>query len=117
MSQKKTTWKNLIHELGNRLNAVYDERFITENIIVRSWRMVLFISILAVFVVYSAHKVDQKVVIINELKIELRDLRSRHIEMRTNLMTLSKPINIAEEVKKQGLLYSSDAPFKIMKNH
>lgn len=117
MSQKKTTWKNLIHELANRLNAFYVDRFSSENILVRSWRMVLFISILAVFVIYSAHKVDQKVVIINMLKIELKDLRSRHIEMRTNLMTLSKPTNIAEEVKKQGLLYSSDAPFKIVKNH
>tara|TARA_B100001057_G_scaffold391583_1_gene399871 strand:- start:376 stop:729 length:354 start_codon:yes stop_codon:yes gene_type:complete len=114
MSLKKTNWKNLIRELGSRLNGFYIDRFASENILVTSWRMVLFISILAVFVIYSAHKVDQKVVLINKLKVELKDLRSRHIEMRTNLMTLSKPTNIAEEVQKQGLLYSSDAPYKIV---
>ena len=49
----------------------------------------------------------------NKLKVELKDLRSRHIDMRTTLMTLSKTTNVAEEVKTNGLLYSSDAPYKI----
>lgn len=109
----KPTWKKLINELICRMNEFYVNRLAPENLLVTSWRLVLFISVLAVFVVYSSHKVDQKVIRINKLKVELRDLRSRHIDMRTTLMTLSKTTNIAEEVKNNGLLYSSDAPFKI----
>tara|TARA_B000000475_G_C15955313_1_gene430514 strand:+ start:294 stop:593 length:300 start_codon:yes stop_codon:yes gene_type:complete len=95
------------------MNELYVDRFAQENLLVTSWRLVLFISVLAVLVVYSSHKVDQKVIRINKLNVELKDLRSRHIDMRTTLMTLSKTTNIAEEVKKTGLLYSPDAPFKI----
>tara|TARA_X000001036_G_C20124953_1_gene580867 strand:+ start:77 stop:376 length:300 start_codon:yes stop_codon:yes gene_type:complete len=95
------------------MNELYVDRLAPENLLVTSWRLVLFISVLAVLVVYSSHKVDQKVIRINKLNVELKDLRSRHIDMRTTLMTLSKTTNIAEEVKKNGLLYSPDAPFKI----
>ncbi len=109
----KPTWKKLINVLRSRMNELYVDRFAQENLLVTSWRLVLFISVLAVLVVYSSHKVDQKVIRINKLNVELKDLRSRHIDMRTTLMTLSKTTNIAEEVKKTGLLYSPDAPFKI----
>ena len=109
----KPTWKKLINVLRSRMNELYVDRLAPENLIVTSWRLVLFISVLAVLVVYSSHKIDQKVIGINRLNAELKDLRSRHIDMRTTLMTLSKTTNIAEEVSKNGLLYSSDAPFKI----
>ena len=109
----KPTWKKLILVLRSRMNELYVDRLAPENLLVTSWRLVLLISVLAVLVVYSSHKVDQKVIRINKLKVELKDLRSRHIDMRTTLMTLSKTTNIAEEVKQNGLLYSSDAPFKI----
>lgn len=109
----KPTWKKFINELKSQSNEFYMNRFASENLLVTSWRLVLFIVILAIIVVYSSHKVDQKVIRINKLKVELKDLRSRHIDMRTTLMTLSKTTNVAEEVKKNGLLYSSDAPYKI----
>ena len=109
----KPTWKKLLHVLRSRMNEFYVDRLAPENLLVTSWRLVLFLVILAVIVVYSSHKVDQKVIRINKLKLELKDLRSKHIDMRTTLMTLSKTTNVAEEVEKNGLLYSSDAPYKI----
>ena len=109
----KPTLNKLINELITRSNEFYVNRLAPENLLVTSWRLVLFIVVLAILVVYSSHRVDQKVIRINKLKVELKDLRSRHIDMRTTLMTLSKTTNVAEEVKKNGLLYSSDAPYKI----
>ena len=109
----KPILRQLIYELRSRMNEFYENRLEQENLLVTSWRLVLFIVVLAVIVVYSSHKVDQKVIQINKLKVELKDLRSRHIDMRTTLMTISKTTNIAEEVNKNGLLYSSVAPYKI----
>ena len=109
----KPIWKKLILILRSRLNELYADRLEPENLLVTSWRLVLFISVLAVLVVYSSHKIDQKVIRIDKLKVELKDLRSRHIDMRTTLMTFSKTTNITEEVKKSGLIHSSDSPFKI----
>ena len=71
--------------------------------------MVLFISSLAILVIYSS----QKVIRISKLNEELKDLRSRHIDMRTQLMSLSKTTKVAEEVEKLGLYEPLDAPFKI----
>ena len=111
----KFIWKKLFYVLGDCIKQFYVNRVSPENLLVISWRMVLFISILALQVIYSSHKVDQKVIHINKLKVEVKDLRSRHIDMRTKLMTLSKTTNVAEKVKEIGLVYSSDAPFKIQK--
>ena len=99
--------------LGNRLKGFYADRFASKNLLVTSWRMLLFISSLAILVIYSSHKVDQKVIRISKLNEELKELRSRHIDMRTQLMSLSKTTKVAEEVEKLGLFESLDAPFKI----
>jgi len=99
--------------LGSRFKGFYADKLAPKNLLVTSWRMVLFISSLAILVIYSAHKVDQKVIRISKLNEELKDLRSRHIDMRTRLMSLSKPSKVAEEVEKLGLYESLDAPFKI----
>ena len=109
----KLTWKKLINALRSRSNEFYVNLIAPEKLLVTSWRLVLFIVVLAILVVYSSHKIDQKVIRINKLKVELKDLRSRHIDMRTTLMNLIKTTNVSEEVKKNGLLYSSDAPYKI----
>jgi len=99
--------------LGSRFKGFYAEKLASKNLLVTSWRMVLFISSLAILVIYSSHKVDQKVIRISKLNEELKDLRSRHIDMRTQLMSLSKTTKVAEEVGYLGLFESLDAPFKI----
>ena len=99
--------------LGNRFKGFYADRLAPKNLLVTSWRMLLFISSLAILVIYSSHKVDQKVITISKLNEELKDLRSRHIDMRTQLMSLSKTTKVAEEVERLGLFESIDAPFKI----
>ncbi len=99
--------------LGSRFKGFYADKLASKNLLATSWRMVLFISSLAILVIYSSHKVDQKVIRISNLNEELKDLRSRHIDMRTQLMSLSKTTKVAEEVEKLGLYESLDAPFKI----
>ena len=74
--------------------------------------MILFVSALAVFVIYSSHKVDQKVIRISKLNEKLKFTFS-HIDMRTQLMSVSKTTKVAEEVEKYGLFESLDAPYKI----
>jgi len=99
--------------LGSRFKGFYADKLASKNLLVTSWRMVLFISSLAILVIYSSHKVDQKVIRISKLNEELKDLRSRHIDMRTQLMSLSKTTKVAEEVEHLELFESLDAPFKI----
>ena len=99
--------------LENRFKGFYADKLAPKNLLATSWRMVLFISCLAILVIYSSHKVDQKVIRISKLNEGLKDLCSKHIDMRTQLMSLSKITKVAEEVEKLGLFESLDAPFKI----
>ena len=109
----KLSWSKLFKALGIRIKGVYTEKMASRNFFVNSWRMILFVSTLAILVIYSSHKVDQKVFKISKLNEELKDLRSRHIDMRTQLMSLSKTTKVAEAVKSIGLFEALDAPFKI----
>lgn len=113
----KPTWNKLFHEFGNRCKGFYASQLAPKNILATSWNMVLFISFLAILLVYSSHRVDRKVIRISKLNEELKDLRSRHIDMRTSLTGLSKPTKVAEKVKPLGLSSSIEAPFKIELNN
>ena len=109
----KSNVNKLFNALKNRCKGIYIDKFASKNLLVTSWRMILFISTLAILVIYSSHKVDRKVFEISKLNEKLKDLRSRHIDMRTQLMSMSKPTKVAAEVKEIGLIESLDAPFKI----
>jgi cell division protein FtsL len=111
----KTTWTKLFKAFKIRLEFFYKDTLVTQSFMEKSWRMVLFVSSFAIFMIYSAHQVDQKVVQISRLNESLKDLRSRHIDMRTKLTSLSKVTKVADEVKILGLISSMDAPYKIEK--
>ena len=113
----KTTWNRLFDIFKIRLALYYKDTLGKQSFMEKSWRMVLFVSVLAILMIYSAHKVDQKVVQISRLNESLKDLRSRHIDIRTNLTSLSKVTRVAEEVKILGLSSSMDAPYKIEKKN
>ena len=109
----KTTWNKLFEAFKVRLEFFHKDTLGKQSFMEKSWRMVLFVSSLAIFMIYSAHQVDQKVIQISKLNESLKDLRSRHIDMRTKLTSLSKVTKVAEEVKRLGLFSSMDAPYKI----
>jgi len=109
----KLSWSKLFKVLGIRFKGLYAEKMASRKFLVNSWRMILFVSTLAILVIYSSHKVDQKVFKISKLNEELKDLRSRHIDMRTQLMSLSKTTKVAEAVRSMELFESLDAPFKM----
>ena len=110
----KSNWNELLKVAGNRFNDFRAERLASKSLLVTSWRMILFISTLAILVIYSSHKVDQKVIHITKLNEELKELRSMHIDMRTRLMSLSKSTKVAEDVRSLGLQESMQAPYKIL---
>ncbi len=113
----KSNWKKLF-EVVRRLSIGYFSASLSsKSLFVTSWRMILFVSSLAVIVIYSSHRVDQKVFKLSKLNEELKDLRSKHIDMRTQLMSLSKTTKVAQRVEYMGLFEALDAPFEIKSQH
>lgn len=79
----------------------------------KNWRMILFISVLAIIMIASSHSADKKVHEIAQLNNEVKELRSLMIDTRGKLMNLKKESSVELKMKEKGLAISEIPPTKI----
>lgn len=80
----------------------------------KNWRVILFISGLAIIMIASAHSADKKVFEISRLSNEVKDLRSAFVDNRGKLMRLKKESYIEAKMKEKGIEISLNPPVKII---
>ena len=86
---------------------VNDEEF-------RNWRMIIYLSILALIMIASGHSTDRKIFKIAQLNDELKMLKSEFIEQRTDLMNLKMETKIMKELQPLGIGPAKIPPIKII---
>ena len=79
----------------------------------KNWRIILFISVLAVIMIASSHSADQKVHDIAKLTNEVKELRSAFVDKRGQLMRLKKESYLETVMKEKGIEISLNPPTKI----
>ena len=79
----------------------------------KNWRMIIFISVLAVFMIASSHSADKKVHEIAKLNNEVKELRSAFVDGRKKLMGIKMESSVIQEMKQKGLAPSLIPPKKI----
>ncbi|MCL6294146.1 FtsL-like putative cell division protein [Jejuia spongiicola] len=79
----------------------------------KNWRMILFISGLAIVMIASSHSADKKVYEIARLKNEVNEMRSAFIDGRSKLMRLKMESAVVSKMKEKGLSPSVIPPKKI----
>ncbi|KAA5820579.1 S-adenosyl-methyltransferase [Algibacter amylolyticus] len=79
----------------------------------KSWRLILFISGLAIVMIASSHSADKKVYEIARLKNEVKEMRSAFVDGRSKLMRLKMESNVVIVMKEKGLAPSVNPPKKI----
>lgn len=79
----------------------------------KNWRLILFLSGLAVVMIGSSHSADGKVHEIARLNEEVKELRSAFVDGRGKLMELKKESTIRMKLVRKGILPSSEPPKKI----
>lgn len=79
----------------------------------KNWRMILFISGLAIVMIASSHSADKKVYEIARLKNEVNEMRSAFIDGRSKLMRLKMESAVINKMKEKGLSPSIIPPKKI----
>ncbi|WP_411766500.1 FtsL-like putative cell division protein [Winogradskyella sp. A3E31] len=79
----------------------------------KNWRVIIFISGLAIVMIASAHSADKKVYEIARLNEEVKELRSQMFDRRTKLMTLKMESSIIRKMTEKGLEISENPPQKI----
>lgn len=80
----------------------------------RNWRMIIYLSILALIMIASGHSTDRKIFKIAQLNDELKMLKSEFIEQRTELMNLKMETKIMKELQPIGIGPAKIPPIKII---
>ena len=80
----------------------------------RNWRMIIYLSIIALIMIASGHSTDRKIFKIAQLNDELKMLKSEFIEQRTELMNLKMETKIMKELQPLGIGPAKIPPIKII---
>ena len=79
----------------------------------KNWRIIIFISFLAVIMIASSHSADNKVHEIARLTNEVKELRSAFVDGRSKLMRLKMESSIIDKVAEKNIQISEIPPTKI----
>ena len=79
----------------------------------KNWRLIMFLSSLAIIMIASSHRADRKVYEIAGLKEDVKELRSAFVDGRQSLMQLRMESSVVKKLKDQGLAASEVPPKKI----
>jgi len=79
----------------------------------KNWRVIIFISILAIVMIERSHSADKKVYEIARLKNEVNDMRSQFIDGRSKLMRLKMESEVMNVMVEKGIAPSVIPPKKI----
>ncbi|MEW4923709.1 FtsL-like putative cell division protein [Algibacter sp. 2305UL17-15] len=79
----------------------------------KNWRIIIFISALAIVMIASSHSADKKVHEIARLTNEVKEMRSAFVDGRSRLMRLKMESAVVAKMKEEGLAPSVNPPQKI----
>ena len=97
-----------------RFSSLFKMEFLVNDQAFRNWRMIIYLSILALIMIASGHSTDRKIFKIAQLNDELKMLKSEFIEQRTDLMNLKMETKIMKELQPLGIGPAKIPPIKII---
>jgi len=98
--------KNNIYDILKGTFLVSDDSF-------KNWRMILFVSALALVMIASSHSADKKVYEISKLNNEVKEMRSAFVDGRSKLQRLKMESTVLNKMKGKGLSTSTTPAKKI----
>lgn len=88
-------------------------KFLFSDDAMKNWRMILFLSFLAIVMIGSSHSADKKVHQISQLNAEVKLLHSEFVDTRLEARRLKMETVVTKQVAQQGLGPSLTPPKKI----
>ena len=95
------------------INSILKGTFLISEDSFKNWRLILFLSGLAIIMIASSHSADRKVHEIAKLGEEVKELRSAFVEGRSKLMKLKMESSVIKKLVGRGLSPSEIPPKKI----
>lgn len=94
--------------------SVLRGKFLISDDSFKNWRLILFLSLLAIIMIASSHSADRKVHEIARLNEEVKALRSSFVEHREQLMQLKMESSVRLKLAEKGIKPSTIPPKKII---
>ncbi len=99
--------------MKKNINNILKGKFLVDEDAFKNWRMIIFLSVLALIMIASSHRADQKVHEIARLKQQVEELRSEAVDVRLELWKLKIESNVAKSMVARGVQPSNTPPKKI----
>ncbi|MEN9337566.1 MAG: hypothetical protein RLZZ500_2553 [Bacteroidota bacterium] len=93
--------------------SVLKARFLVNEDATKNWRFILFLILLAIIMIANTHRYEQKVFRIAELNNEVKELRSRFVDRRSQLMKLRMESTVSKKMEVRNIYPSQVPPQKI----
>ena len=99
--------------MKQNIYSILKGKFLISDDSFRNWRIIIFISILAIIMIASSHSADKKVYEIARLGNEVKEWRSAFVDGRSKLMRLKMESGIADKMAEKEIFISENPPQKI----
>ncbi len=100
-------------KVKQRIYDVLKGKFLVDEDAPKNWRLLIFLAGLALVMIASSHSIDRKIQKIASLNKQTRELNSRFIATRSELMKLKMESSITKKLQEKGLYISNTPPQKI----
>ncbi len=101
----------------NQLLAFLNLEFLIKDDALKNWRMLLFLSFLALVIIASGHSADRKIYSIAQLNAEIKEVKSEFVETRATLMRLKMESRIVVQLAEKGVGPATAPPIKLKRTN
>ncbi|MGB1449330.1 MAG: FtsL-like putative cell division protein [Flavobacteriaceae bacterium] len=101
----------------NKLIAILNLEFLIKDDALKNWRMLLFLSFLALIIIASGHSADRKIYSIAQLNAEIKEVKSEFVETRASLMRLKMETRIVRKLSDKGVGPATAPPIKLKRSN
>lgn len=88
-------------------------KFLVSDDALKNWRVIIFLSLLALIMIASSHSADKKVHIISKLNAQVKELKSEYVDVRMRVMQTRMESKIIAAMQNRGLQPSTTPPKRI----
>jgi hypothetical protein len=100
--------------MKEKLFSVLRGRFLVNDNAFKNWRMIFFLSGLALVMIASSHSADRKVYRIAALNDQVKELRSEFVDLRARLMKIKMESAVVKKLKVRNFEIGQTPPEKII---
>lgn len=108
----KTKTKRLKYS-GGALKEILRGSFLGHPLIVRNLPFALYVTLLSLVAIWSAHRAETRVRNISKKVVRLNELESEYLEAKSNLMQMGTESSVRRRTQKLGLTPAKEAPIQI----